>query len=362
MVARWRSTAWVAVAALLAILLAVAVASLCLGTPLVPPANLLSLDAEPRSVAAVVVWELRVPRLVIAMAAGGALGVAGLLLQESLRNPLATPELLGVGPGAALVVAVIVVWNLPVPLSLYPVAALGGALIGGLVTLLVARRVRSPTAVLLSGAAVGAAFGALVVTVVAMAEQLQVQTLFKYLSGSLAGITWRDARPALIWLAVLLPVTALAVPSLRVLRLGDDAAAALGLGVQRVRAWILLVVALLVAVCVSVSGPIAWIGFLGPHLARRIAPAGTAAGWLPLSALTGAVCTAAADLAARTLFAPVEIPVGAFTAVVGVVAGLALLSARRLPRSAVPGAEPVAKGPNALGPVAAGQVTADGRR
>ncbi|TKV59217.1 iron ABC transporter permease [Nakamurella flava] len=336
---RTRRRAPVVTAVLVLLLAGTAVLTVCLGTPTVSPAALLDLVAQPK-VAGIVVTELRLPRLLVALVAGAALGACGLVLQESLRNPLATPDLLGVGPGAALVMAVVVVTGLAVPAALYPVAALMGALAGGGLTVLVARSVSGPTAVLLVGAAIAAAVSGLVVAVVASAEQLQIAALFTYLAGSLAGVTWATAIPALLWLAALLPLTLLTVPALDILRLGDDTAAALGLRPQRTRVLLLLLVATLVAGVVAVAGPIAWVGFLAPHLVRRLHPHARTRSWLGLAMLAGALVTAVADLAARLVFAPVETPVGAWTAMAGVAVGFAgLARSGRRPAVPVPAAD-----------------------
>ncbi len=302
-----------AVAVVIALL---GLASLCLGTPAIAPSRLTALGADP--VAGVLVGQVRMPRLLIGLVGGACFAIAGLLLQETLRNPLATPELLGIGPGAALVVATVVVWSLPVASSCVPLLALAGALAGGAVTVLVARSVRSSTAALLAGAAVGAAMSALVVAVTSMAEQLQVQALFKYLSGSLAGLTWAQVIPGLVWAGLLLPWAWASLPWLLVLRLGDETAAAVGARVARARWLTLALAAALVAAVISATGPIAWIGFLGPHIARALAPHRDARTWLPLSAAMGAIVTVTADLGARLWFAPVETPVGAWTAMLGV--------------------------------------------
>ncbi len=144
---------------LLAVALPCAVAALSLGTPYVP-AHRLAQVLGGDGLASVVVGELRLPRLVLALVAGACLGAAGLVLQEALRNPLAVPEMLGVSSGAALGVAAPLVLSLSVPLAVQPFLALAGAALGGLLTLAAAGLGRSPSAVLLTGAAVAAALQA----------------------------------------------------------------------------------------------------------------------------------------------------------------------------------------------------------
>ncbi|MFC5821330.1 FecCD family ABC transporter permease [Nonomuraea harbinensis] len=316
-VAPWATGLGLAVAAL---------AGLCLGTPFVAPQDLLAM--APESIAHLVVWELRVPRVLIGLAGGAAIGTAGLLLQESLRNRLAVPEMLGVSTGAALAVSVCVIWTLPVPPSLYPLAGLSGAALGGLVTLAAARSGRSAGGVLLIGAAVSTGIQALLLAVMATADRLQYDMLFRYLVGSLSGLMWEQASETLPWFAVALPLVVLCVPALSLLRLGDDAAASLGSRVNLARLGVLAVATLLIGAVTGPCGPIAWVGFLAPVLARRLRPHAGARGWLPWSAALGALVTVTADLAARLAFDPVETPLGAWTALTGVLVGAVLLRRR----------------------------------
>ncbi|MER5419145.1 FecCD family ABC transporter permease [Streptosporangium roseum] len=323
-----RLPAPVVVCALACVLAVLVAAGLSLGTPFVAPHRLPAVFGDPASLEYVVLWELRVPRLLIALLGGAAVGTAGLLLQESLRNPLAVPELIGVSSGAALAVAACVVWALPVPYSLHPLVGLGGAAIGGLLTLAAARGGRGAQGVLLIGVAVSTAIQALLFAIMATADRLQYDMLFRYLVGSLSGVLWEQVTQALPWFALSLPLVLLCVPALGLLRLGDEAAAALGSRVAGARLGVLAVAALLVGCVTGPCGPIAWVGFVAPLLARRLRPHGEAKVWLPLTAALGAAVTAAADLAARLALAPVETPLGAWTALVGVLAGAMLLRGR----------------------------------
>ncbi|MFF1510277.1 FecCD family ABC transporter permease [Streptomyces sp. NPDC058326] len=316
-----------------AVLAAASLCALCLGTPYVPPHRLLGtvLDGD-ATLAGIVVTELRVPRLVLALIAGACLGAAGLVLQEALRNPLAVPEMLGVSSGAALGVAAPLVLALSLPAAAQPLLALGGAVLGGGLTLIAAGLGRSPSAVLLTGAAVAAALQAALLVLMVMADQLDLQLIYRYLLGSLSARTWGDVSGLWPWLLVAVPALVLCAPVLSVLRLGDEDAEALGVRAQRARLAALAIAVVLIAPVTAVCGPVAWVGFLAPHLARWFNPTSGAVSWLPWSAAWGAVVVTVADVPARLALAPVETPAGAWTALLGVPAGVALMRSGRRDR------------------------------
>ncbi|MDI3100955.1 MULTISPECIES: FecCD family ABC transporter permease [Streptomyces] len=327
------------------------VCALSLGTPYVPPHRLLAsvLDGD-TTLAGIVVTELRVPRLVLALIAGACLGAAGLVLQEALRNPLAVPEMLGVSSGAALGVAAPLVLTLSLPAAVQPLLAIGGAALGGGLTLLAAGLGRSPSAVLLTGAAVAAALQAALLVLMVMADQLDLQLIYRYLLGSLSARTWDDVTGLWPWLLVAVPALVLCAPVLSVMRLGDEDAEALGVRAQRARLAALAIAVVLIAPVTAVCGPVAWVGFLAPHLARWFNPAAGAVRWLPWSAAWGAVVVVVADVPARLALAPVETPAGAWTALLGVPAGVALMrsgsrgrgrAARRRPAAPTDAREPL---------------------
>ncbi|MFC5996333.1 FecCD family ABC transporter permease [Pseudonocardia hispaniensis] len=321
----------VGVAALTGAAAGLVVASLSLGQPLVVPARLPSVLAADGGLEHVVVTELRAPRLLLAVLAGAGLGVAGLLLQESLRNPLAVPELLGTSSGAAAAVAVTVGFGLTVPgAPLLP--ALVGAAIGTLLTVLAVRGAVGPAAVLLIGAGVSAALQAMMLAALSMADSREQGVLVRYLLGSLSGTTWSTVAATLPGLLLGLPLAVLALPALGLLRLGGEAASVLGLRPGAARLGVLAIACLITAAVVGPCGPVAWVGFFAPQLAARVAPRVGLAARLAACAGLGAMVVGAADLAARTVLYPVELPVGGLTAVVAVLLGGVLLLRRRAVR------------------------------
>ena len=316
----WRSAGITLVGLLIAVL-GISLLSLLLGIPRFSPAGLVrTLAGDGRRLDEIAVYDLRLPRLVLGLLGGAGLALAGTVLQDSLRNPLAGPELLGVSSGAAAVVATIVVFDLPVPFGLYPWLALGGGLLAAGVVLGAMTRVRRRTnsgLLVLIGAAVSALLGAVVTAVVSLGAPLDVQLVFRFLLGSLAGMSWSHVRVALPWLMLGIPVTLFLGRPLNLLQLGDDLAEGMGLAVVRTRLLAVLVSGALVASVVSVAGAIGFVALAAPHVARRLLGTNDARRVLPAAALVGALLLASADLAARELLSPREVPVGMWTTIVG---------------------------------------------
>ncbi|GAA1514791.1 FecCD family ABC transporter permease [Nocardioides humi] len=307
-------------------------AALCLGEPALGPATAVAALMDPEHPLRVTVTAVRLPRALLGLVAGAGLGVAGLLLQDALRNPIAGPELLGVSSGAAVVVATIVVLGLGVPLALQPWLALGGALVAGTLVLLAIGRTRDPAGVVLVGAAMSAACGGLVVAIVGLGTQGNVVVLFRYLLGSLAARGWPHLLTVLPFVAAGLAVAWLLRRRVEALTLGDDVAAGLGVPVAPTRVLAVAIAAVLAAAVAAVCGPVAFVALLAPHIARRMTGTTSTRRVLPLVAVVGGVLLMAADLASRRLLYPVEIPVGIATTLVGVPALLLLRRPAPVPR------------------------------
>lgn len=281
---------------------------------------------------AALVWDIRAPRTLGALLVGMLLGLAGALSQGLFRNPLADPYLLGTAAGAGLGVVLVLAAGGLLGSSLGLAAASGliglglvgaafaGALAGLTLTLVLAGGAGRPLALLLAGVVVGVLLTALSDLVILLSpEALRGKQVF--LLGSTSFLGWGSVGLLAAALALTLPLAMLLARVLDALVLGEDTARSLGLPVARLRLVLVLLLALATGSAVAQAGLVAFVGLVAPHLVRRLvtAPHGVL---LALSALAGGVLLLAADVAARSLIAPLELPVGVLTALFG---GLYLL-------------------------------------
>lgn len=327
---RSRVTGW-ALGCVVCVLLCSA-AMLLFGTPRLTPGELWAMlfEGGGERVQRIVLLQLRLPRLALGLIAGAMLAVVGATLQAVFRNDLAGPELLGVSSGATLVVAVLVIFRIDLPWVVFPwLALLGGLLAGGTVIASGARS-RGGQDLLLAGVAMSALLNGGVIGVISMGTQNDVGALYLFLVGSLAARTWEHVLVVLPWGLVGVPLLCLSGRVLNLLQLGDDVSSGLGLPALAVRALLMLISAGIVAAVVAVAGPISWIALLTPHLIRRGLGTTDARIVLPLAVLTGSALLVSADLLARLAFAPLELPVGLWTMVIGCPALLLLLRRQRL--------------------------------
>ncbi|WP_295814985.1 iron ABC transporter permease [uncultured Nitratireductor sp.] len=281
--------------------------------------------------AALIVNTLRVPRTLIALVVGAALGLSGLFLQTATRNPLAEPGLLGINAGAGFAVVLLVVISGASSLSAIAAAACFGALLCALLVFSLAFSaggISSPSYLLLAGVTVAALLSS-GIQIVIVADERTMEELIFWLSGGFAD---RDVQLLYLAAPVVLIVATAGIglfPMLDALLTDDTTAEALGVPVLKVRLAVLVLAALLAGVSVSVAGPVAFIGLAAPHLARLSGPVSHRE-LIPLSLLAGSALALAADIAARFVIYPSEAPVGVLLAAVGVPMLLYLLQRKRL--------------------------------
>jgi iron complex transport system permease protein len=273
-----------------------------------------------------ILWSLRAPRTLSAFACGALLALSGALLQVLLRNPLADPSILGVSGGASVGALTAILLGLPG--WAVHVLSFGGACAAAGVLLALAVRLTGWNIhrVLLTGVAIGAGCGAVVSMLLALASAGQIQGMLFWLLGDLSGAT----RPAAPWISLLVVIAAAQPLALRLdaLTLGPLKARSLGVAVGATQAVAFLAATVATVAAVLVAGPIGFVGLVVPH-ALRLAGFSDHGRLLPLTALGGGALVAGADTIARTAAAPLEFPVGAVTALVGVPVLLALLARTR---------------------------------
>lgn len=312
--------------ALLAAILVAAIIVLGTGKLSVPwnrvAAALTLVDRDPALTQ--VIWGVRLPRVVTALGVGAALGAAGAVFQSLSRNALGSPDIIGFSSGAAAgAVAQIVLFNAGRLATAS--AAVAAGLLTAVVVYFLARQDGQSRGdrLVLVGIGVGAFLSALTTLLLAKGDLNLAQNARLWLSGSLTGRTWMDAAPIAVAALILIPLLALARPSLDVLEMGDDQALQLGLSAERVRLVTMGLAVVLTALATAAAGPIAFVALAAPQLASRLTgspgvPVGT-------GALTGAALLVGADLLTLHLPVNVGLPVGLTTAILGGIYLLALL-------------------------------------
>lgn len=256
----------------------------------------------------------RLPRLLLALLVGAALAVAGVLVQGIVRNPLASPDILGVNHAASLasVGALLLLPSLPV--IALPLLAFAGGM-AGLILLRILANTSQPMKLALTGVALSACWASLT-DYLMLSHPQDVNSALLWLTGSLWGRDWSFVKIAAPLLILFLPLSLRFCRDLDLLALGDARATTLGVSVPRIRLQALLLAVAMTSTGVAVCGPISFIGLVVPHMVRSIT--GGRHRWLlPVSAMTGALLLVVADLLARIIHPPLELPAGVLTAIIG---------------------------------------------
>jgi iron complex transport system permease protein len=310
------ATRWVA---LVALLVASALVAIAVGTMNVPLSAVWdALRGAGNGVPVLVVRTLRLPRVVLAALVGAGLGISGAALQGTLRNPLAEPYLLGVSGGAA--VGAVSATMFGAATALLPIAAFAGAIVAVLAAFFVAHAAGArgdPRVLLMAGVVVGAFANAAIMVLLANAEPNVVRNALWWMMGSVADATWSQVLVLLGYLVVGGAALFLLAPHIDVLALGEDAAAGLGLDVNRALRNVFILASLVAAATVAAAGLVGFVGLVVPHLVRAGGVRRHRA-LLVGSALAGATLVILADLLGRILRPPAELPLGAVTALIGV--------------------------------------------
>ena len=277
--------------------------------------------ADRESTAFHILWDIRLPRLLAAALLGGALSVSGFLLQTFFANPIAGPFVLGISSGAKLVVAFVMILFLGKGLFMGSAAMILAAFAGSMISmgfvLVIARRVRQMSVLVVCGVMISYICSAITDFVVTFADDANIVNLHNWSMGSFSGTTWDQVR---VMAAVVLPVSVLSfcmAKPISAYQLGEEYARSLGVNVKRFRAELILLSSVLSACVTAFAGPVSFVGIAVPQLVKRLFGTAKPIVVLPGCFLGGAVFCLLSDLIARTLFAPTELSISSVTAVFG---------------------------------------------
>ncbi len=266
---------------------------------------------------AFVIYNLRLPRTLVAFMVGVALSISGTIFQGLTRNPLADPGIIGINAGASLAAVIVIILFPSAPIYTLPVSAFAGALLMAvLIYSLAWNNGSSPILFILMGVGLSAIASAITSLMITFGEIYDVSNALVWLAGSVYGRTNEQVFSLLPWLIVFVPMALTLSRHLNALNLGDDVAKGLGTRVEWERGLLVLVGVALAGAGVATAGMIGFVGLIAPHLGRQLVGTNHQ-GLIPTSALLGGVIVVVADLLGRTLFAPIEIPCGVVTATIG---------------------------------------------
>ncbi|MFC0596833.1 FecCD family ABC transporter permease [Streptomyces palmae] len=306
----------ICVATALSVLLAAAVvAYLCVGESFVAPAEVVRVLLGRPSPDEFVVGTLRMPRLVTGLLVGAAFGAAGALIQTMARNPLASPDVIGVSHGAGAATVAAMTFGITSYTALPYVSVAGGLAAALLVYVFAWRKGLDASRFVLIGIGISVALGSLTQLFLTKGDYLVAQQAKVWLTGTLNGRGYDQAAPLATALLLLTPALLWAARAQRGMSFDDDTATALGIRVGRIRLGLATLGVVLASVATGAAGPVDFVALLAPQIARRLTR--TAHTPLLCSALMGALIVVVADLLARKLLSPIELPVGVLTAAVG---------------------------------------------
>lgn len=260
--------------------------------------------------------EFRVPRMLLGILVGAALAISGAVIQGVIRNPLASPDVIGITKGASLAAVIVIIVFPAAPLFVLPVASFIGALVISLIlSLLISWKGIKGSQLALIGMAIGAVAMALVQYLL-IRNPMEANIALVWLTGSLFGRSMDHVLTILPWLIVAIPVIFLYAKKLDILHLGDDVATALGTNVQRTKMILLLASVMLAGAAISVVGGLSFLGLIAPHIARSLV-GHQHRHIVAMSGLVGALLMVVADGLARIIAPPIDIPVGVLIAIIG---------------------------------------------
>ncbi|HEC2170173.1 TPA: iron ABC transporter permease [Staphylococcus delphini] len=260
---------------------------------------------------------LRLPRITLALLAGTALGLSGLLLQNVLKNPIASPDIIGVTGGASLSAVLFITWFSHLSIHLLPLFAITGGTVAMfiLMSFQMNRQIR-PSTLIIIGIALQTVLMGVTQGLLLTTKQLSASKAYTWLVGSLYGASFQDSLILCGALLLMTPLLWVIIPRMKIAALNESVATGLGLHIQQTRLLQIIVATLLVSVAISFVGNIGFIGLIAPHIAKTLIRTSTVKQFI-MTACIGAISLMVADLIGRTLFLPKEVPAGVFIAAFG---------------------------------------------
>lgn len=293
----------------------------CIGSVKIPMADIISAVKGNEIENNRILWDIRLPRAFAAMILGGALALAGYLLQSFFHNPIAGPFVLGISSGAKMVVAIVMVFLMGQAVSVSSAVLIIAAFIGAMISmgfvLLMSKRVNNMSMLVVSGVMIGYICSAITEFIVTFANDADIVNLHNWSRGSFSGMTWNQVAV----MAVVITVTSIAVfmlaKPLSAYELGEAYARNMGVNVRLLRVMLVILSSLLSACIVAFAGPISFVGIAAPHLVKSILKTTKPILMIPACFLGGSLFCMFCDLLARTLLAPTELSISTVTAVFG---------------------------------------------
>lgn len=293
----------------------------CIGSVKIPMADIISAVKGNEIENSRILWDIRLPRAFAAMILGGALALAGYLLQSFFHNPIAGPFVLGISSGAKMVVAIVMVFLMGQAVSVSSAVLIIAAFIGAMISmgfvLLMSKRVNNMSMLVVSGVMIGYICSAITEFIVTFANDADIVNLHNWSRGSFSGMTWNQVAV----MAVVISVTSIAVfmlaKPLSAYELGEAYARNMGVNVRLLRVMLVILSSLLSACIVAFAGPISFVGIAAPHLVKSILKTTKPILMIPACFLGGSLFCMFCDLLARTLLAPTELSISTVTAVFG---------------------------------------------
>lgn len=295
--------------------------NICVGTVRIPLADIFASIRGEKIENSRILWDIRMPRTLAAIILGGALALAGYLLQTFFHNPIAGPFVLGISSGAKMVVALVMVFLMGQAVKITSWALIAAAFVGAMISmgfvLLMSRRVHNMSMLVVSGVMIGYICSAITELVVTFASDAEIVNLHNWSRGSFSGMTWENVAVMIGVVAVTFFLVFLMAKPLSAYQLGEVYARNLGVDIRLLRIAMVLLSSILSACIVAFAGPISFVGIAAPHLVKSLLGTAKPIWMIPACFLGGSVFCLFCDLLARTMFAPTELSISTVTAIFG---------------------------------------------